>query len=265
MHTERALLIASFGTTVPAAEQDIAAVEAALAAAAPGWTPARAYTSGMVRRALAERGQQVDGVPDALEKLRAAGVREVFVQPTHLLNGAEYQKLHAEALAAAPGFAKLRVGLPLLDGNCTENYLALSAILEKLYPAREGEAVVLMGHGAKGKHKANAAYTSLQVMLELARVRNIWIGTVEGWPTFEEIHSRLGGCRGLRRIRLAPLMLCAGDHALHDMAGDGPDSWKSILAADGYEVECVMQGLGSQPQVQALYAYHLNNQLEGRL
>ena len=60
-------------------------------------------------------------------------------------------------------------------------------------------------------------------------------------------------------------MLCAGDHALHDMAGDGPDSWKSILAADGYEVECVMQGLGSQPQVQALYAYHLNNQLEGRL
>ena len=176
-----------------------------------------------------------------------------------------WEGLEREALAAAPGFAKLRVGLPLLDGSCTENYLALSAILEKLYPAREGEAVVLMGHGAKGKHKANAAYTSLQVMLELARVRNIWIGTVEGWPTFEEIHSRLGGCRGLRRIRLAPLMLCAGDHALHDMAGDGPDSWKSILAADGYEVECVMQGLGSQPQVQALYAYHLNNQLEGRL
>ena len=121
---KQALLAAGFGTTVPHAAQELAALEAALAAAAPGWTMARAYTSGMVRRILARQGQPVDSVAGALSRLKAAGVEEVFVQPTHFLCGVEYDKLKAEAGAMASDFARLRVGRPLLDGTAAVRKLA---------------------------------------------------------------------------------------------------------------------------------------------
>ena len=117
--TQKALVCASFGTTVPTAAADIAGVEQALAAAAPGWQLLRAYTSGMVRTALAGRGQPEDSVPEALARAAAAGCRRVLVQPTHFLWGVEYDKLKAQALAAAPGFDWLRVGRPLLDDTRT--------------------------------------------------------------------------------------------------------------------------------------------------
>ena len=128
---KQALLIASFGTTVPRAEQEAAALERALAAAAPGWTAVRAYTSGMVRRVLARQGRPVDSPAEALAKLQAGGAGEVFVQPTHFLRGIEYDKLKAEALAAAGGFARLRVGRPLLDD--TQVVREMATLLAGLY------------------------------------------------------------------------------------------------------------------------------------
>ena len=254
---KQALLIASFGSTVPEAEKDIAAVEAALAAAAPGWQAARAFTSGMVRRALAARGRTVDSVPEALARLRRAGCRDVFVQPTHFLCGVEYDKLKAEAEAAAAGFDRVRVGRPLLDGE--ESLRRVAGILDELYPAEAGRAVVLMGHGTRSE--ANGSYACLQQMLEEGGRPDIRIGTVESLPDIGAVCGWLQGRPDIRRVSLAPLMLVAGDHIRNDMAGEDAGSWRGILAAAGYEVRCTLRGLGSEEKVQALYAASLQKAL----
>lgn len=256
---KQALLIASFGTTVPRAEQEAAALERALAAAAPGWTAVRAYTSGMVRRVLARQGRPVDSPAEALAKLQAGGAGEVFVQPTHFLRGIEYDKLKAEALAAGGGFARLRVGRPLLDD--TQAVREMAALLAELYPAQAGQALVLMGHGTAAF--ANLVYPALQAAFALAGRPDVRVGTVEGWPSLEEVRSGLRAMPGVRRVRLAPLMLVAGDHVQNDMAGQDPGSWKNILTADGYQVDCVLQGLAAQPAVQQLYAARLRSDLMG--
>ena len=249
--TQKALVCASFGTTVPTAAADIAGVEQALAAAAPGWQLLRAYTSGMVRAALAGRGQ-----PEALARAAAAGCRRVLVQPTHFLWGVEYDKLKAQALAAAPGFDWLRVGRPLLDD--TRDLRALAGAIGALYPAEPGRAVVLMGHGSA--HRANVVYPALQGIFELQSRPDIRVGTVEGWPGLAEVCAALARSRA-SRVLLVPLMLVAGDHAQNDMAGPGPHSWRSVLAGQGYRVDWVRHGLGSEKAVQDLYAAHLRGVL----
>lgn len=255
--TQKALVCASFGTTVPTAAADIAGVEQALAAAAPGWQLLRAYTSGMVRTALAGRGQPEDSVPEALARAAAAGCRQVLVQPTHFLWGVEYDKLKAQALAAAPGFDWLRVGRPLLDD--TRDLRALAGAIGALYPAEPGRAVVLMGHGSA--HRANVVYPALQGIFELQSRPDIRVGTVEGWPGLAEVCAALARSRA-SRVLLVPLMLVAGDHAQNDMAGPGPHSWRSVLAGQGYRVDWVRHGLGSEKAVQDLYAAHLRGVLQ---
>lgn len=255
--TQKALVCASFGTTVPTAAADIAGVEQALAAAAPGWQLLRAYTSGMVRTALAGRGQPEDSVPEALARAAAAGCRRVLVQPTHFLWGVEYDKLKAQALAAAPGFDWLRVGRPLLDD--TRDLRALAGAIGALYPAEPGRAVVLMGHGSA--HRANVVYPALQGIFELQSRPDIRVGTVEGWPGLAEVCAALAHSRA-SRVLLVPLMLVAGDHAQNDMAGPGPHSWRSVLAGQGYRVDWVRHGLGSEKAVQDLYAAHLRGVLQ---
>ena len=254
--TQKALVCASFGTTVPTAAADIAGVEQALAAAAPGWQLLRAYTSGMVRAALAGRGQPEDSVPEALARAAAAGCRRVLVQPTHFLWGVEYDKLKAQALAAAPGFDWLRVGRPLLDD--TRDLRALAGAIGALYPAEPGRAVVLMGHGSA--HRANVVYPALQGIFELQSRPDIRVGTVEGWPGLAEVCAALARSRA-SRVLLVPLMLVAVDHAQNDMAGPGPHSWRSVLAGQGYRVDWVRHGLGSEKAVQDLYAAHLRGVL----
>ena len=255
--TQKALVCASFGTTVPTAAADIAGVEQALAAAAPGWQLLRAYTSGMVRTALAGRGQPEDSVPEALARAAAAGCRRVLVQPTHFLWGVEYDKLKVQALAAAPGFDWLRVGRPLLDD--TRDLRALAGAIGALYPAEPGRAVVLMGHGSA--HRANVVYPALQGIFELQSRPDIRVGTVEGWPGLAEVCAALARSRA-SRVLLVPLMLVAGDHAQNDMAGPGPHSWRSVLAGQGYRVDWVRHGLGSEKAVQDLYAAHLRGVLQ---
>lgn len=252
----QALICVSFGTTVPSACREIEAVEQALAAAAPDRVMTRAFTSGMIRRILAKRGEPVPSLAEALESARQAGAEDVFVQPTHFLCGIEYDKLRAEAEKARPGFARLRVGRPLLTS--TQDLRTLAEMVARHYPAREGQALVLMGHGSA--HFANVVYPALQTVFELAGRPDIRVGTVEGWPTLEEVRKTLRSMQ-VSRVQLAPLMLVAGDHALNDMAGSGPDSWQTLLEQDGYTVAAALEGLGRWAEVQALYASRLQEDL----
>lgn len=248
---KRAAVIVSFGTSVEEARQrDIAPVEAALRGCT-GLPCPTAYTSPTIRKILAERGTIVPDLAGALEALAAEGVEAVAVQPTHLLYGFEYDGIQKTVEEKKGLFAALYLGRPLLGG--TEDVQALAAVLAGLCPGEPGTAHIFLGHGTE--HSANRVYPALQTALEHMGRPDILVGTVEGWPGCDEVRKALKA-RQAKAVRLAPLMLVAGDHALHDMAGEDAGSWKSRLEADGCRVDCLLRGLGSLPQVQALYAAH---------
>ena len=229
---KKAVVCVSFGTSVPAGRENITAVENVLRQAAGERMFVSAFTSGVIRRVLRERGEAVCSVPEALEALWKQGVTEVLVQPTHILWGYEYDKLTREAEPWGRRFERLRVGRPLLTD--TGDLRALAAALSAAYPARAGETRV-------GR-------------------RDVLVGTVEGWPGFEDVLGQLRE-RNEKNVHLAPLMLVAGDHALNDMAGQTPESWKSRLEAEGVTARATLRGLGLLPEVQDLYRAHLEEEL----
>ena len=245
---KQTLVIASFGTSVPEARVSITAVEEALAAAAPEYTCIRAFTSPTIRRILKGRGEDIPGLTEALERLAAEDVRQVIVQPTHLLYGYEYDKLKAEAEAMADRFETLLIGCPLLADN--DDLQRFARQLSQNHPAADGAVTVFMGHGTE--HFANAAYPALQTALHLMGRYDLLIGIVEGWPGLDDILRQLEQ-GGPRKVRLLPLMLVAGDHARNDMDKD----WKARLETAGHTVTCSFTGLGQLPWVQEMYRERL--------
>lgn len=252
----QAVVCVSFGTSVPIGRENITAVEDVLRRAAGDRIFVSAFTSGVIRRRLKERGETVSSVAEALEALWKQGVEEVLLQPTHILCGNEYDKMKREAEPWRDRFSSLRFGTPLLTD--TDDLQALAAKLSAAYPPRTGESLVLFGHGTD--HAANLVYPALQTAFDLAGRRDVLVGTVEGWPAFPEVLRQLRE-RGGTGVHLVPLMLVAGDHALNDMAGGTPESWKSRLEAEGFFVRATLRGLGLLPEVQAMYRAHLETAL----
>ena len=251
---KKAVVCVSFGTSVPAGRENITAVENVLRRAAQDRMFISAFTSPTIRRILRERGETVYSPAEALEALRSRGVTEVLLQPTHILRGHEYDKLKREAAPWREKFDTLRVGRPLLSD--TEDLRALAAGLSAAYPQQNGETLVLFGHGTD--HAADLVYPALQTAFRLAGRTDVLVGTVEGWPAFRDVLEQL---KGGKTVHLVPLMLVAGDHALNDMAGADPDSWKSRLEAEGFAVRASLRGLGVMPAVQAMYRAHLEEEL----
>lgn len=252
-----ALLTVSFGTSVPEAEISIRAVEQALAEAAPELDVFRAYTSPTIRRILRRRGEAIQSPEEALSALLEQGYREVILQPTHLLPGIEYDKLCREAEPFASRFSSLSIGKPLISD--AEDLQSLAQCVLDAWQPEQG-ALVLMGHGTE--HFANMVYPALRTALKLRQAERTFVGTVEGWPSLDDVLSQLRGS-GVREVLLAPFLLVAGEHARTDMAGPGPESWKSRLEAEGYIVRCHMEGLGMPPSVRALYQRHLKELIHG--
>ena len=251
----QAVLVVSFGTSYPETmEQNIEVLEREIGAAMPGWALRRAFTSGMIIKKLRERdGLEIDSVPAALRRLHVEGYDTVLIQPTHILNGDEYDKLRAQAEEFGESFKSLSFGAPLL--TLSEDYKALAAAVMTEIPApAEDEAVVFMGHGSE--HSANSAYALFEYTLRDLGHRRAFVGTVEGYPELDEVRSRLSEHPAVRRVRLYPLMIVAGDHATNDMASEEEDSWRSRLEAAGYEVECVLRGLGEYAAVREIFVAH---------
>lgn len=257
---KRAILVVSFGTSYAhTREKTIDAIENAIARAFPEDMVSRAFTSKIVLRKLRERDRLIiDTVPEALEKLAAEGVETVIVQPTHVLNGEEYdQKIVAEALPFRDRFSALVFGTPLLTSP--EDYQALAGILSEKFPPQPDTVVCLMGHGTA--HYADAAYATLEYHLRDAGREDILVGTVEGFPDLDTVMKHVKKLAA-KRVILAPLMVVAGDHALNDMAGDEDDAWKTIFEREGYTVECVLEGLGQYPAVHEQYINHVRRAIE---
>lgn len=250
------LLAVSFGTSVKRAQESIQAMETALRQAffkLPFYT---AYTSPTIRRILSGRGQVISDLDSALETMAAQGVRHAIVQPTHMLCGIEYEKMLGVIEQKRSLFAKITFGRPLLSE--TQDLLQLAQILSREYPKQEGEALVLFGHGTE--HLTNVVYPALQTVFHMNGRKDVLVGTVEGWPGLEEILRELGEL-STKNVHLVPMMVVAGDHACNDMAGEEPDSWKSRLEREGYQVRCTLSGLGMLAGVQQMAVEHLHESL----
>lgn len=272
---EKEILVVSFGTSFNGSRvQDIKGVEDALQAAFPDWSVRRAFTAQIIINHIQARdGEFIDNMDQALERAVANGVQELVVQPTHLMHGAEYDEM-MDALEAYKGkIGKISVAEPLLGEvgsdatvvNADKKAVAMAVVAaaakdagftDAAEAAEAGTAIILMGHGTA--HVAKVTYRQMQTQMIDLGCANVFVGTVEGEPEgtgCEEIIQAVKDA-GYKNVILRPLMVVAGDHANNDMAGEDPDSWKSMFEAAGFGVEAQIAGLGSIRTVQDLYIAH---------
>ena len=249
------LLAVSFGSSYnETRDATIGAVEAALQAAYPAYEVRRAFTSQIVIDILEEREKlEIDNVTEAMDRLVADGVKEVVIQPTHVMPGFEYDDVMAEISAYADKFDSMKVGDPLLTSDKDYDAVVASLVEETADYNVAGTAVVFMGHGTH--HEANSTYSRLEKRLHAAGYTNYFVGTVEGAPLIDEVIESVKATDA-KKVVLLPLMIVAGDHANNDMAGDEEDSWKTAFTNAGYEVECVLKGLGQYAGVQQILVDH---------
>lgn len=259
MTNKKAFLVISFGSTFEdTREKDIGGVEHAMAIAFPNYDHYRAFTSTFIRKALGKQGINVDDADEALAKLAAAGYEEVILQPTHLLNGQEFeQRVLAIKDKYIGSFKRLLISTPLLYTD-HDYELFMAAVQTTLPPLAADEGVVFMGHGTP--HRNNAAfgttYVRLQQMADAAGLPYLF-GTVEDedTPNLEQLLERLKDS-GYRHVHMYPMMVVAGDHANNDMYSDEEDSWKTQIETLGIRTTGHLHGMGRLPIIQSLYIQH---------
>lgn len=251
-----ALLVVSFGTThLDTFQETIVKTENVLKDAFPSLPFYRAFTSRIVRARLDSKyGMKVDDVETALARIAGDGFTHVLIQPTLLIPGEEFDRLNASIRAAA-GDLTVAVGNPLI---CNEQDMErMIAILKEAYPIGEDSALLLMGHGTY--HSANNLYEIMNSKMQNTSMR---ICTVEGSPTFDDGVEEMRSL-GVQNVTLAPMLFVAGDHAKNDMAGDEPDSLRSLLEEAGFRVTPILQGLGQIDHVRQLYVEQAEKAFQG--
>ena len=252
---DTAILVVSFGTSFnDSREATIGAIEKAIQDKFPQYEVRRAFTSQIIIDKLKERDDlDIDNVTEALDRAAADGIKNLVVQPTHLMDGLEYNDLKDELAKYEDTFDQISLGEPLLTSDDDyDNVITAITDATKDYN-NDDTAVVFMGHGTEAE--SNHIYTDLQEKITAAGFDNYYIGTVEAEPSLEDITAAVK--KGdYKKVVLEPLMVVAGDHANNDMAGNEEDSWKTTLTNEGYEVECLLQGLGQIPAIQDIYVAH---------
>ena len=252
---EQELLVVSFGTSFNDSRRlTIGAIEGSLAESFPDWSVRRGFTSQIIiDHVLSRDGVAIDNVSEALNRAADNGVKTLVVQPTHLMDGFEYNDLVDELAGFADAFEAIAVGEPLLSSE--EDFAAVAeAIVQATAEYDDGEtAICFMGHGTEAE--SNGVYAKMQQVLSEAGYDNYFIGTVEAEPSVEDLLEAVQA-GDYKRVVLRPLMIVAGDHANNDMAGDEEDSWKSVFESAGYEVECVLSGLGELEAIRDLFVQH---------
>nr|WP_296266294.1 sirohydrochlorin cobaltochelatase [uncultured Merdimonas sp.] len=252
---KKAILAVSFGTShADTRAAAISAIEQRIRSAHPDIPLYSAWTSQMIIRKLARTtGEHICTVSEALEQMKRDGVTDVRIQPTHILNGIENDRMTADALAFQKDFSSMAFGAPLLSS--TEDLQSVIRIIAGEFSfLSDDEALILMGHGSD--HFSNTVYAALDYMLKDLSYSHIHVGTVEAYPSLQEVLEHLKESQ-IHSVHLLPLMIVAGDHAKNDMAGAGPDSWKMQCQNAGYQVTCHLKGLGEFPQIQDLFLSHL--------
>ena len=269
---ENELLVVSFGTSFNDSRvADIKSIEDALQEAYPDWSVRRAFTAQIIiNHVQARDGEKIDNVQQALDRAVENGVKNLVIQPTHLMYGAEYDELAETVGAYQDKFESVQIAAPLLGDVGTDATVInedKKAVAEAVKTAgyqtldeakADGVAFVFMGHGTS--HTAKVSYSQMQAQMEALGYNNVFIGTVEGEPEETACEAVIEGIKeaGYKKVILRPLMVVAGDHANNDMAGDDADSWKSMFNASGAfeSVDTQIAGLGQIPAIQELYVAH---------
>ena len=271
------ILVVSFGTSFnDSRAADIKGIEDAIQEAFPDWSVRRAFTAQIIiNHVQARDGEKIDNVDQALQRAVDNGVKNLVVQPTHLMHGAEYDELMEAVEEYKDNFETVKVAEPLLgevgadatvinaDKKAVAETLTAEAVktagYDSLEAAKEdGVAFVFMGHGTA--HVAKVSYSQMQTQMEDLGYDNVFIGTVEGEPedtACEAVIDKVAEA-GYTKVILRPLMVVAGDHANNDMAGDDDDSWKSMFNASGKfdSVDTQIAGLGSIADIEKIYVQH---------
>lgn len=252
------ILVVSFGTChLETRANTIDAIEARIAKDYPQAYVYRAWTSSIIRKKLSQlTGEKIPSVPEAMETMRRDGITDLLIQPTHVINGIENDRMKEDAVKYEKHFRSVVFGEPLLSS--TDDMRHIVRTLGTAFCLAHNEALVLMGHGSE--HPSNAVYAALDYMFKEMGYTHIYIGTVEAYPSLPVILKLLKG-RGITHIHLAPFMIVAGDHAANDMAGEEEDSWANACKRAGYEVTCHLKGLGEYPQIQKLFSQHIEQRI----
>ncbi|MBQ9069628.1 MAG: sirohydrochlorin cobaltochelatase, partial [Eggerthellaceae bacterium] len=231
-------------------------IEAHIAAAFPERRAYTAWLSGrVIEKVRAERGEMHDTLEQALDRIESDGVDDLVVQPTCLMQGFEMRRVRETLCRWAKPDVSVRLGSPLLDTQ--DDRKALAAILSGEYSCiAQSDVLLFMGHGSATG--GNDVFTQIETEFANLGHEHFMVATVEGTPTFEDVLARIEG-RAPACVHLVPLMIVAGEHATVDMAGGGPDSWANQLTARGFEVDCIIRGLGEYPAVRELIAEHARN------
>lgn len=252
-----AILLVTFGTSIPSAQAAFANIEAQVKKAFPGVEVRWAYTSYIIRKKLAKEGKVLDSPEIALAKLMEEGYAKVAVQSLHMIPGQEFHDIYTNAKLfeqMTGGFDKVMVAYPLLSSDeameKVVKTLPAAMIPKERTPA---DAVVLMGHGTH--FPSDAIYSAMMYKFQNADP-NIYVGTVEGHPTFDEVKALLVK-KGIKKAYLIPFMSVAGDHARNDMAGDDADSWKGMLTQAGIECVPVLKGVAEYDALVDLWIENL--------
>ena len=254
----KGIIVASFGTTYKETrELCIESIENRIKDEFPDFLVKRAFTSRMVIEKLKKRDNyHVDTPTKSLTRMKEEGVKDIYILPLLIIEGFEYEKI----LREARDFMKenldcnIFIGKPLLSSE--RDY---ERVVEGLNLLNKDQAIVFMGHGTE--HKAVASYDRLEKVINEKGYNDVFLATVEGKKTIEDIVEKIKG-KNIKRVLLKPFMLVAGDHATKDMASDSDDSWKRILEKNGIEVTTEIKGLGQLEAIQNIFIEHLRNSLE---
>ena len=280
---ENELLVVSFGTSFNDSRvEDIKGIEDALAEAFPDWSVRRAFTAQIIiNHVQARDDEHIDNMQQALDRAVANGVKNLVVQPTHLMHGAEYDEMVEAIDEYKDKFESVAIAEPMLgevgsdataineDKAAVAQAVTDAAVKSAGYDsmeaaAEDGTAFVFMGHGTS--HTANVTYNQMQTQMEKLGFTNAFIGTVEGEPEDTACDVVIDKVKdaGFKKVVLRPLMVVAGDHANNDMAGDDEDSWKSMFEASGEfdEIDCQIEGLGRIDAVEQLYVEHTQEAID---
>ncbi|MGN1026826.1 MAG: sirohydrochlorin cobaltochelatase [Faecousia sp.] len=252
---ENELLVISFGTSFNDNRRlTVGAIEEAMEKAFPEYSVRRGFTSQIIIDHVKRRDSEViDNVGEALDRAVANGVKNLVIQPTHLMDGFEYNDVVNEVAQYADAFETLCVGAPLLTSE-EDFQIVAKALVDATASYDDGKtAICFMGHGTEAE--SNKVYAKMQQVLTDSGYANYFVGTVEAAPTVEDVLAMVQA-GNYERVVLRPMMIVAGDHANNDMAGSEEDSWKSIFEAAGFEVICEIRGLGELESIQNLLIAH---------
>ena len=281
---ENELLVVSFGTSFnDSRAEDIGGIEKALQTAYPDWSVRRAFTAQIIiNHVQARDDEKIDNMDQALERAVNNGVKNLIIQPTHLMHGAEYDELKEAVDNYKDKFESVTIAEPLLgevgddatvindDKKAVAEAITAQAVESSSYDSldaaeADGTAFVFMGHGTS--HTAKISYSQMQTQMNELGYKNVFIGTVEGEPEETSCENVIEAVKaaGYKKVVLRPLMVVAGDHANNDMAGEDDDSWKSQFEASGAfdEIDTQIEGLGRIDAIEQLYVQHTQAAMDG--